>query len=510
MQYLFYNIIRNVTARKPLSLRDYNYCMKKIAFHIFKNIRPANTVTAFLLVLLLITGLTGGSGCANIIPPGGGPKDTLPPVLVSATPKDSLLQFNAKKIVLTFNEYVQLENNMNDNLIVSPFPESVPTVESKLRTVTILLRDSLKPNTTYSINFGKGIKDVNEGNVAKNFTYIFSTGNKLDAGKITGKVLLADNGKTDSTLLVVLHSNLEDSSIKKNNPVYFTRLDGKGNFVFRNLAPATYNVFVLPNEYSKKYDDSTKMFAFVDSAITVTSDSNAAKNVTLYAYRQYQPVDKKRGSGTPNKKKPAKDKEIPKLKIVAGTDGGHDLLSPFGLSLSRKIANFDSTKITLTDTTFKPLKGYSFSEDTTATNFAISYPWKENSFYKLIIQEDAFKDSDGVTIGKNDTLSFKTKREGEYGSIRLHFNNLDLSRNPVILLVQQDRITNSIVLTGKEWFQQLFTPGEYEIHLLYDRNKNGKWDTGDYSKKLQPEIVDIIPRKLTIKANTDTQVDINL
>ncbi len=95
-----------------------------------------------------------------------------------------------KKIVLVFNEYVQLDN-IQQNLIVSPNPKNVPFIDSKLKTVTIRLKDSLEPNTTYSINFGNALKDVNEGNASKRFTYIFSTGSHIDGNIISGKVLLA-------------------------------------------------------------------------------------------------------------------------------------------------------------------------------------------------------------------------------------------------------------------------------------------------------------------------------
>jgi hypothetical protein len=116
---------------------------------------------------------------------------------------------------------VQLDNNLNDQLIISPNPERIPVIEGKLRNVTIKLKDSLKPNTTYSINFGNALKDVNENNVLRNFTYVFSTGDKLADGMITGKVTLAETGDADSTLLVLLHVNTNDSAIKKLKSDYY-------------------------------------------------------------------------------------------------------------------------------------------------------------------------------------------------------------------------------------------------------------------------------------------------
>lgn len=459
------------------------------------------------VILGIIIFMAGATGCANIIPPTGGPRDSLPPVLVSALPKDSTLHFTGKKVTLTFNEYVQLDNNMNDNLIVSPYPESVPTVDSKLRVVSVLLRDSLKPNTTYSINFGKGIKDVNEGNIARNLTYVFSTGDHIDNGTLAGNVILAETGKKDSTLLVELHNNLNDTSIRKNNPVYITRLDSAGNFRFRYIAPGTYNVFVLPNDYSKKYDDSTKMFAFLDEPVKI--DSAATQTIKLYAYREFKPSDKKQGP-KPLPKKP-NPKDLPKLKVTTSlSNGPQDLLSPLAIIATAPLAGFDSTKIVLSDTNYIPVKGYTFSADTIATTYNIKYRWAENTPYKLVIQKDALKDSFGTTLEKNDTINFKTRREGEYGSIRLHFNNLALARHPVLLLMQGEKIMKSVPLKTAEWYQPLFKPGDYDIRVLYDDNRDGVWTPGSYNKRLQPEKVDVIPRKLIIKANTENDVDINL
>ncbi|PZP46865.1 MAG: hypothetical protein DI598_11610, partial [Pseudopedobacter saltans] len=196
-----------------------------------------------LVVLAIIVQL---SGCAVMIPPSGGPKDSLPPILIAADPKDSALHFTGDKIVLTFDEYVQVDN-AQQNLIVSPNPKKQPNVTSKLKTVTITIKDTLKPNTTYALNFGNSIKDVNEGNIFRNFTYAFSTGDHLDTDSITGKVILAQTGTIDTSLIVLLHRNLNDTAVKKTRPDYYTTLDSGGNFRLRFLPVGDYNIFVLPN-----------------------------------------------------------------------------------------------------------------------------------------------------------------------------------------------------------------------------------------------------------------------
>src|SRR5262245_3914771 len=118
-------------------------------------------IVVFAFLSLLIADGIGLSGCANIIPPGGGPRDSFPPILVSATPKDSSMNFTNKNITFVFDEFVEV-NNVMENLIVSPTPKTIPEVTRKLRTVTVKLKDTLEPNTTYTLNFGNAIRDVNE------------------------------------------------------------------------------------------------------------------------------------------------------------------------------------------------------------------------------------------------------------------------------------------------------------------------------------------------------------
>src|ERR1700712_2951499 len=162
----------------------------------------------FLFILLTFKILFLSSGCANIIPPTGGPRDTLPPVLVQVSPKDSMVNFKEtnkeKKFTFYFNEYVEVQNAL-ENTIISPTVKNNPNIVAKLHTVTVTIKDTLDANTTYSINFGKAIRDVNEGNELKNFTYVFSTGPTLDNKKFSGHVVLAETGKIDTTLTVMLH-----------------------------------------------------------------------------------------------------------------------------------------------------------------------------------------------------------------------------------------------------------------------------------------------------------------
>src|SRR5450755_338131 len=201
----------------------------------------------FFLVCLAFTRYPLITGCANIVPPTGGPRDSLPPVLLIADPKMQALHVNGNKIILTFDEYIDLKEIRN-NLIVSPVPKVMPTVTSHLKVINIEMRDTLQPNTTYALNFGKAVTDVNEGNVLKNFTYVFSTGDYLDSLKYSGRVIMANNGKPDSTLIVMLHTQLDDSAVEKERPRYIARLDSSGNFTFANIKPDIYRLYALNDE----------------------------------------------------------------------------------------------------------------------------------------------------------------------------------------------------------------------------------------------------------------------
>jgi hypothetical protein len=466
-------------------------------------------VSAILLAgLLAVVFIQFNTGCANIIPPTGGPKDSLAPVLIIALPKDSTLNFTGNKIVFTFDEYVLLDDKINDELVVSPNPDFMPIVEGKLKNVTVKLKDSLKPNTTYYINFGNAIKDVNEGNKLRHFTYVFSTGKELSSGTISGKVTLAETGETDSTLLVLLYTNLTDSAVKKNKPEFFTHLDSSGHFIFKYLPKDTFAIYVVPNDYSKRYDDSTKIFAFFDTTIDV---NNYKDSVQLFAYQQEKAKPKPSVSSSNNNDKKNAKEEDKRLKLSTDIDKNEQgLLTPLSMLLSRKVTVFDSAKIILSDTNYKPLSGYSFIKDTSFKKFSLQYKWPENEPFILVIQKEAFADSAGITLSKNDTIKFVSKRESQYGSVRLHFNNLNLGKNPVLQLMLENKIYQSVILTGADWSAKLFEPGEYELRLLYDDNKNGVWDAGNFDARKQPEKVQRIPRKLTIKPNWDNEVDINL
>lgn len=467
------------------------------ALSIQKMFKPVGAGALVLLISMYI------SGCANIIPPGGGPRDSLPPKLVIALPKDSATNVHTKNFMLSFDEYVTLQG-IQENLIVSPTVKNTPIIDYKLKNVTIKFKDSLEENTTYTLDFGKAVVDVNESNMAKGFRYIFSTGSTIDNGNYNGHVIVAATGKVDSTLIVVLHNNLNDTSIYKNMPRYYTRVNGKGNFSFRNLAPGTYAAYVIPTNFSRKYDDSTNYFGFLNNHVVV---SEQTKSDTIYAFEEVKKIEKRIYASTNNKD----TKEDKRLKYQASFNNGEqDLLTSLDLTFAKKIILKDSAAIKLVDTNFVSKEGYTLTLDSAATKLSIGYNWPAAEPFKLLVPKGSVTDSLGNTTAKSDTLSFYTKRETDYGLIKFKFPNIDTSRHPVLQITERNEVVNSYSLTSNQLVIKRYKPGSYELRLLFDANKNGVWDTGSFKlNKRQPEIVIEIPKPISVRNNWDNEITVS-
>ena len=469
--------------------------------------------TFFGIILITTISVISDTGCANIIPPQGGPKDSIPPLLIKATPGDSTRNFTAGKIILSFNEFINVQN-VQENLMVSPIPKNTPSVNFKLNTMTVKLKDSLEPNTTYSLNFRDAVKDFSEGNILKGFTYVFSTGPYIDSLELRGKVVLAETGKADTSLIVMLHTSADDSIVVKEKPRYITRLDGKGNFIFKNLPAKTFYLYALKDESGTNlYNNDKQLFAFAEKPVTAKVQ---ADTVTLYAYAVQQPAVRQSisAANSGNRNKPDGAGAEKRLKYQTNLINNQlDLLSNFSILFETPLRSFDSSKIHLyTDSAFNTVPDYKFEKDSSNKKIQLIHAWKENILYHIIMDKDFAEDSSGKKLLKKDTVSFKTKRLAEYGSLKLKFRNLDTAKHPVLLFITTDAIVKSFVFgNSTEFSQTLFLPGEYELRILFDDNKNGKWDPGEFfGKHKQPEIVKLIDRKITVKPAWQNEFEIAL
>jgi Bacterial Ig-like domain len=213
------------------------------------------------------------TSCAKRVSPSGGEKDVTPPVLLNAIPVNKSTNFTTRKIELKFDEYIYLKD-ANQQIIVSPLMDPAPSFYTKKKSVIIELPDTLKQNTTYSINFGNAIVDVHEGN-ALPFQYVFSTGAVLDSLSVSGKALdaLSQTGKKDVKLL--MYTNDDDSLPFKKRPDYFAITDETGNFKISNIGAGTYYVVASDDKNSNYINDSPKEEAISNFTKIIVPDTNS-------------------------------------------------------------------------------------------------------------------------------------------------------------------------------------------------------------------------------------------
>jgi hypothetical protein len=217
-------------------------------------------------------------GCANRQPPGGGPRDHDPPKLLKASPPNMTRFFKGKVIQLDFDEYFKLTNSYTE-ISMSPTPTKVPDYKRKDKSLVITLKDTLEKNTTYVINFGKAIADVNEGNVLKNFTYVFSTGAHIDSLSISGQVINTETGERDKDAIVMLFTLKQDSVLfGKKKPTIYTSVDTAGNFTLNNLHDGDYRIYALKQvSPTKIYDYNKDLIAFSKKVIHLTRDTSGVQ-----------------------------------------------------------------------------------------------------------------------------------------------------------------------------------------------------------------------------------------
>jgi len=227
-----------------------------------------NFIAVFYAILVGILIL---HGCAAMKSPEGGPRDTTPPKVLKMIPENLSTNFKAKKIVIEFDEYIKLNNEYKE-FSISPELEKVPELKAKLKRLEITLPDSLEANTTYTLNFGKSIVDLNENNELKNFSYVFSTGPTLDSLSISGNVTnsLTGEAEIESTVFIIPLSR--DSLFGKKRPAIFTLTDSSGNFKLNNLRKDTYKIYALKEQKGggdKIYQQATDEIAFLKNPLVV-------------------------------------------------------------------------------------------------------------------------------------------------------------------------------------------------------------------------------------------------
>ena len=220
------------------------------------------------------------SGCAKRGSPTGGPVDSIPPVLINASPKINSTNFDSKEIRLTFDEFVKLDK-VDEQLIISP-PLNKSSYEVKplngvTKKVFLEFIDSLETETTYSINFGNSIKDNNEGNSLTFFSYTFSTGETIDSLYVRGNISDAFDKETDDYISIHLYridSIFYDSIIYNNRPTYISNSLDSTSYQFKNIKEGKYLILALKDiDNNYFFDPFYDKIGFIDSLITLPRDS---------------------------------------------------------------------------------------------------------------------------------------------------------------------------------------------------------------------------------------------
>ena len=214
------------------------------------------------LPFYLFTFLLLANSCARMGSPDGGWYDDDPPRVVSSTPADQATNVTAKKITILFDEYIKLADP-SQNVIVSPPQLEMPEIKAAGKKIVVELKDTLKPNTTYTIDFSDAITDNNEDNPMGNFTYTFSTGEQIDTFEVAGYVIDASNLEPVKGISVGLYNNLADSVFRKEPLMRISRTDGTGRFVIKGVAPGEYRVYALQDaDNDFKFTQKSEMIAF--------------------------------------------------------------------------------------------------------------------------------------------------------------------------------------------------------------------------------------------------------
>ncbi|MGA2823390.1 MAG: Ig-like domain-containing protein [Bacteroidales bacterium] len=553
--------------------------------------------------------------CANPVTPEGGPKDVTPPKVIDCDPPALTTHFHKKDIRITFNKYLQMKDQHNQINIAPPL---LPHTDIRLRgkSIFIKLADTLKSNTTYSINFGDAILDLTENNVLHDFTYTFSTGSYIDSLSLSGRVFNSFDQVPQKDVIAMLYIKENDTLPLDSlpfhvKPYYMAKTNENGDFTFRNLRDVPFLLFALkdmngdyifnlPNEkiafcdslakgiYMKppshetlKKDSAAKRDTLLPKKDTSLIKEKTAPGYTLMLFEESDSIQKILKADMINEDQvgiyyrfpPVKPEFIPlNIPDVPGwmipefndakdsvflwlknigkdslylrlvdkgktldtarinllkkslkkkkTDKGAASLIKLKLStnmpdgrlnqfkrdpliiFSYPLSGQDLIRILLVDgkDTINPKLAFT---DSVKRRLRVSHKWKEDRPYRLIIPDSVFRSINGHS---NDSLvvSFRTHSLRDFGSIQMTISIKDTSNYLIQLLDEKETVLERKIISasGKVKFDYLF-PGKYRVKAIFDRNRNGRWDTGKFSRKIQPEKVQYFQKIIEVRANWD-------
>ena len=351
--------------------------------------------------LLAGTAALMAAACANPgSGPDGGPYDETPPRIVSMKPAIAQTDCHERKVTITFDEFVKIEN-AQEKIVVSPPQIEMPDIKTSGKRITVELLDSLKPATTYTIDFSDAIVDANEGNPLGNFTYLFSTGPALDTMEVAGNVLAAANLEPVKGILVGLHADTTDTAFTTRPFDRVARTDSRGRFCIKGVAPGTYRAYALKDMDGDFRHSPGEMLAVLPSKVTPSAfpdvrqdtiwrDSTHYDSVRTVPYTHYQPDD---------------------LVLLAYDEAD---TKRYLLKTQRDVPEWFRLYFTAPSPRLPRLRGLNFNADSllltqaNATNDTLTYWLRhvalEYDTLRLACSYEAYDDSLGRNVEQTDTL----------------------------------------------------------------------------------------------------------
>ncbi|SEB56645.1 Ig-like domain-containing protein [Maribacter dokdonensis] len=527
----------------------------------------------FVFIIILVS-----YQCAQRGNPTGGPKDITAPELTRAEPPNMTTNFKGQKIRLYFNELVKLKD-IQKQLIISPPLKNSPVLSpigNANKYVEITIKDTLAPNTTYTLNFGQGIVDNNEENPKSFFTYVFSTGDYIDSLELKGVVKDAFNKKPDDFISVMLYkidTSYTDSTIYKRPPNYITNtLDSAIIFKLNNLKEGKYALFGVKDAANNNlFDQKTDKIAFVKDTINLPTDSiylltlfkeipdysvavptmEASNKISFGYYGEGSDISINTLTEIPDTVKTIITKERDKdtlnfwftpyemdsiiftltneklkvrdtfkvksrkvvfdsLKISMSQNGNIEFDKPINLLSNTPLIRFDSTKIKLMDKdSIEIAVNVKLDSLRNLLNFDFKIDPDQN--YRMELIPGAVTDFFETT---NDSVafSFKTKSLADYGNLTLNLNSNSIVYPIIVQLTnEKGELQREIYATEPQVYTfDNLNPGKYQARVIFDLNGNGKWDTGNLLKKIQPEKISYYPALIELRANWEKIETFNL
>ncbi len=243
------------------------------------------------------------SACASLGSPDGGAYDEKPPQVVESQPANKATNADRRKISILFNEFIKMEN-ASEKVVVSPPQAEMPNIRAVGKRVKIDLYDSLRANTTYTIDFSDAIVDYNEGNPLGKYTYSFSTGETIDTMEVSGTVLNAENLEPVKGILVGLHtadSTFHDSLFRTKPLIRVARTNGSGQFTIKGVKPGQYRAFALQDmDGNYRFSQKSEVLAFDTTCYTTSQkpdirpdtvwyDTTTIQKIRMVPYIHYYP-----------------------------------------------------------------------------------------------------------------------------------------------------------------------------------------------------------------------------